>query len=156
MGKKTLLKITALFSLNGPVYLGCLLLLLAVPSMADNRLDFEQLYGKFSVTGLEFSNKVKTMAGKQVVMRGFMAPPLKAESQFFVLTKTPMALCPFCSSDADWPEDILVVYLQERQTFVQYNAAIEVEGRLEYGSWTDPETGFVSQLRLRNAVFRPL
>jgi hypothetical protein len=31
---------------------------------------------------------------------------------------------------------------------------IEVEGVLEYGSWTDPDTGFVSLLRLRDATFR--
>jgi hypothetical protein len=65
-----------------------------------------------------------------------------------------MALCPFCSSDADWPDDILVVYLSAKQTFVQYNAAIRADGVLEHGSWTDPDTGFVSQLRLRDASFR--
>lgn len=73
-----------------------------------------------------------------------------------MLTKMPMAMCPFCSSDADWPEDILVVYLSKRQTFVQNNAMIKVTGVLEYGSWRDPETGFVSQLRLRNASFSSL
>lgn len=86
-------------------------------------------------------------------MKGFMAPPLKAEANFFVLTEIPMSLCPFCSSDADWPDNILVVYLAEKQTFVQYNAPIEARGMLEYGSWVDPETGFVSQLRLRGAAF---
>ena len=56
-------------------------------------------------------------------MRGFMAPPLKAEAKFFVLTEIPMSICPFCSSDADWPDNIVVVYLDEKQTFVQPNAA---------------------------------
>ncbi len=46
--------------------------------------------------------------------------------------------------------------LGAKQTFVQFNAVIEVEGTLEYGSWTDPDTGFVSLLRLRNASFRPV
>ena len=36
---------------------------------------------------------------------------------------------------------------------VQFNAPIETRGVLEYGSWVDPETGFVSQLRLRDAAF---
>lgn len=120
----------------------------------DNALTFEQLYGKVSVLGLEFSDRVKELKGQRVSMRGFMAPPLKAESKFFVLTKMPMALCPFCSSDADWPEDIVVVYLDDKQTFVQAQQTIEVTGVLEYGSWTDPETGFVSQLRLTQARFR--
>ncbi len=120
---------------------------------ADATLSFDELYGKFGVLGLEFSEKVKALAGRQISMRGFMAPPLKAEAQFFVLTEIPMSLCPFCSSDADWPDNIAVVYLDEKQTFVQPSQTIEVRGILEYGSWTDPETGFVSLLRLRQAEY---
>ncbi|MDP2619656.1 MAG: hypothetical protein Q8P46_05700 [Hyphomicrobiales bacterium] len=116
-------------------------------------LRFDDLYSKVTVLGLEFSDKVKSLDGQTVIMRGFMAPPLKAEASFFVLTEIPMALCPFCSSDADWPDNIVVVYLGRRQTFVQFNRPIEVEGVLEHGSWTDPDTGFVSLLRLRDAVF---
>lgn len=125
-------------------------------AIAAHKITFDEFYGKTSVLGFEFSDKVKAFAGQKIVIDGFMAPPLKAESLFFVLTKKPMALCPFCSSDADWPEDILVVYLAERQTFVQSNKMIRVEGILEYGSWTDPETGFLSLLRLRQANFSPL
>lgn len=117
-------------------------------------LDFEEIYSAVSVLGLTFSDKVKGLAGNTVTMRGFMAPPLKAEAQFFVLAAIPMALCPFCSSDADWPDNIVVIYLHERQTFVQANAAIDVIGTLDVGSWTDPDTGFVSLLRLRDASFR--
>lgn len=120
---------------------------------AESELNFDELYGSFSPLGVSFSEQVKTLAGQQVTIKGFMAPPLKAESQFFVLTRTPMALCPFCDSDADWPEDILVIYLKAKQTFVQNNAMIKVTGKLEYGSWRDPETGFVSLLRLRDAEF---
>ena len=47
----------------------------------------------------------------------------------------------------------VVVYLDRRQTFVQPNRTIEVTGQLERGSWIDPETGFVSQLRLRGARY---
>jgi len=31
---------------------------------------------------------------------------------------------------------------------------VNVRGRLEVGSWTDAETGFVSQIRIADAVFR--
>lgn len=120
---------------------------------ASQMIDFDHLYGKVSVLGLEFSETVKQAAGKKVAIRGFMAPPLKAEASFFVLTEIPMALCPFCSSDADWPDNIIVVYLGAKQTFVQPSAQIEVSGILEMGSWTDPETGFVSLLRLRDASY---
>lgn len=121
---------------------------------AATTLDFSELYGKVSVLGLTFSDKVKGLNGQDVAMRGFMAPPLKAEADFFVLTEIPMSICPFCSSDADWPDNIVVIYLDRAQTFEQANALIEVRGRLDVGSWTDPSTGFVSLLRLRGASFR--
>ncbi len=117
-------------------------------------LAFGELYGKVSVLGLEFSEKLRGLDGRAVRMKGFIAPPLKAEANFFVLTQRPMALCPFCSSDADWPADIVVVYLDRARTFEQANAEIEVTGRLELGSWTDPETGFVSLVRITAASFR--
>ena len=123
------------------------------PALATEPLGFDELYKSFGVLGLEFSDKVKRLKGQEVRVNGFMAPPLKAEADFFVLTEIPMALCPFCSSDSDWPDNILVVYLGRKQTFVQYNAPINATGVLEFGSWVDPETGFVSQLRLRDASF---
>ncbi|MCB4766994.1 hypothetical protein LGR54_00060 [Ancylobacter sp. Lp-2] len=127
--------------------------LIAAPARAADRLSFEELYGSQGVFGLTFSDKTKGLAGKPVAMRGFMAPPLKAEADFFVLTEIPMALCPFCSSDADWPDNIVVIRLDRAQTFEQANALIEVTGTLEVGSWTDPETGFVSLLRIVGARF---
>ncbi|WP_407716692.1 hypothetical protein [Mangrovibrevibacter kandeliae] len=120
---------------------------------AETSLTFDELYGKISVLGLTFSDKVKGLDGQPVAMKGFMAPPLKAESNFFVLTEIPMALCPFCSTDADWPDNIVVIYLDDARTFEQANALIEVEGRLEVGSWRDPETGFLSRLRIVDASF---
>lgn len=120
---------------------------------AEPVLRFAELYAKIGVLGMEFSDRVKALAGQRVAMLGFMAPPLKAEADFFVLTETPMALCPFCSSDADWPANIVVVYLARAQTFVQPSRIIAATGRLEMGSWTDPETGFVSLLRLREARY---
>lgn len=130
-------------------------LALARPALAEvPQITFDELYASWSALGLQFSDKVKLLTGQTVQIRGFMAPPLKAEAQFFVLTKIPMALCPFCSSDSDWPDNIVVVYLDRRQTFVQPNQTITVTGQLERGSWTDPETGFVSQLRLREATYR--
>lgn len=120
------------------------------------KLSFEELYSGGGALGLRFSDKVSALRGKRVVIRGFMAPPLKAEANFFVLTREPVALCPFCSTDADWPDSIIVVFLSEKQRFVQNNAVIEVEGVLETGSHTDEETGFVSQMRLKQATYRKL
>ena len=125
------------------------------PAFATETLGFDDLYASFGVLGLKFSEKVKRLDKQNVSMKGFMAPPLKAESNFFVLTEIPMQLCPFCSSDADWPDNIVVIYLSSAQTFEQANTIIEVNGKLEVGSWTDPETGFVSLLRIVGAKFSP-
>jgi len=127
---------------------------IAEPAVAaPTRLSFDDLYGKVSVLGLEFSDKAKSLDGQDVEMSGFMAPPLKAEAKFFVLTEIPMSICPFCSTDADWPDNIVVIYLDEAQTFVQPGVRIDVSGKLEVGSWTDPATGFLSRLRLRGATY---
>lgn len=60
-----------------------------------------------------------------------------------------MSVCPFCSSDADWPDNIIVVKVDDPVTALPYDATISVTGPLEIGSEADEETGFVSQLRIR-------
>ena len=135
----------------------CLLALcLALPLQAAELLRFDQLYAAQTVLGVKFSPETLALQGKAIRMRGFMAPPLKPESNFFVLTREPVAICPFCSSDAEWPLDIVVIYAKTTVVPTSFSERIEVEGRLEVGSFIDPVTGFVSQLRLREAVFRSL
>jgi hypothetical protein len=115
---------------------------------------FDQFYKSFGIRGYELSDRLRSLAGHEILIRGYMAPPLKAESRFFVLTREPMALCPFCQSDADWPVDIVVVYLKGASPLVSGGEAVFVRGRLAVGSWTDPENGFVSQIRIVDAAFR--
>jgi hypothetical protein len=124
-------------------------------ALADSEpaITFDELYAARGVLGYKLSGKVLALAGKPVAMRGSMAPPLKAEADFFVLTRDPVSICPFCSSDADWPDDIVVVYLSRAATFVQQGRPIEVTGRLEVGSKIDPATGFVSLLRITHAGY---
>ena len=117
-------------------------------------LTFDRLYAEFGVRGLVFSDLVKSAAGKAVAITGYMAPPLKAEATFFVLTREPLAICPFCQSDADWPSDIVVVTMKDETPMVSAGTKVTVTGRLEVGSAVDPETGFVSQLRIVDAAFR--
>ena len=119
-------------------------------------LSFAELYKSRSVLGMAFADRVVRLAGQPVGIAGYMAPPLKPESKFFVLTRTPVSVCPFCSSDADWPADIVVVYLKNSTGFLQDGSAVSVSGILELGSKTDSETGFVSQLRLMNAAVQRL
>jgi hypothetical protein len=116
---------------------------------AVERLRIRDLYAK----GAEFSDKAQSLSGQEVVIQGFMAPPLKADAAFFVLTKLPMAVCPFCDSELNWPTDIVLVRLHSRQDWVDFNLPILVTGRLELGTEIDQETGFVSRVRLVEAEY---
>ncbi len=94
--------------------LGAALSLVPFPVLAAEiaSLAFDQLYKSFGIRGYEYSDTLQTLKGREVVMHGYMAPPLKPESKFFVMTREPVALCPFCQSDAEWPTDIVVIYLK--------------------------------------------
>lgn len=111
-------------------------------------LRFSELYvDDFSIA---FSDKLKSLAGKRVEVRGFMAPPLKADGNFIVLTRSPVEVCPFCAAVTDWPIDILAVYLLEDAVHV--SAKVAVVGTLDIGAKTDAQLGFVSLIRLENAT----
>ncbi len=112
-------------------------------------LKFRELYTK----GDELSDVTKSLDGKTVQMTGYMAPPLKPEVRFFVLTKLPMSVCPFCESEAQWPDDLVVAYCDNPIDVVRYTDLINVEGRLELGFWKDPETQFVSLIRITGATY---
>lgn len=111
-------------------------------------IKFSEMYSGSSSRGLKFSEKLTALNGKKVVITGYMAPPLKPSFTFFVLTRQPMAICPFCSSDASWPEDIILVYLPKGESRTPTESILTVTGTLELGSHTDPDTGFVSQARI--------
>jgi hypothetical protein len=119
-------------------------------------LSFANLYKSRTVLGMAFSDITVHLAGRIVVVAGYMAPPLKPESDFFVLTRTPVAICPFCDSDADWPADIIVVYLKNPIEFQQDGTAVNVTGVLQLGSKRDTATGFMSQLRIVDASVKRL
>lgn len=122
---------------------------LAAPfSASAESLSFSELYSDWSAAGLVLSDKAASLEGGTVTMTGYMAPPLTPTIRFFVLTEVPMSVCPFCSSDADWPDNIIVVKVSDPVTALPYDAPISVTGTLEIGSEIDEETGFVSQLRI--------
>jgi hypothetical protein len=121
----------------------------ARPAAADDMLKLRELYD----ANQNFSALAKELEGTTVKVEGFMAPPLKADIEFFVLTKKPMAVCPFCETEAEWPDDILAVYTRRGFDVVPFNRGIEVTGELSLGSKRDPETGFLSMVRIENARF---
>ncbi len=127
----------------------CLALARPAPA-AETRTLLRDLYNK----DLSFSDLALAAEGKRITVPGFMAPPLKAESVFFVLTKMPMAVCPFCEPGMPWPDDILAVYARRVVDAVPFNVPIEVTGLLELGDAVDPELGFYSKVRLVDATFQ--
>ncbi|MBY0613171.1 MAG: hypothetical protein K2P80_13395 [Beijerinckiaceae bacterium] len=133
----------------------CLLADASRPAAAAPRIGFGELYSGYDATGFTLSEKSRALAGQVVEFKGFMAPPLKPEATFFVLTRFPVSLCPFCNSDAEWPSDIVVVYLSEPQSFTHMSSGILVTGRLDFGAFMDPDTGMVSLVRLQEARWGP-
>ena len=129
---------------------------LAMPSLvlADGAtvLRFADLY----VRGRQLTDTAAALEGQRVQMTGYMAPPLKPEIDFFVLTRRPMSVCPFCETEAEWPIDIVLAFSEKPVEVVRYTDLIRVTGRFETGFDTDEETGFVSFLRLRDISYRRL
>jgi hypothetical protein len=119
-------------------------------------LRFSDIYASGGPLGLTFSETARRLQGRTTLVRGFLAPPLKPESRFFVLAAKPVSVCPFCQSDADWPQDIIVVYPRQGSApGLRFRAhPHEISGVRELGSRVDGETGFVSQVRLVDATVR--
>ena len=140
-------------NLSRRLILGGVLITLPGIACAREMLRFDGLYKNYGVRGMEFSDRLVTLSGSVIAITGYMAPPLKAESKFFVLSREPLSICPFCESDANWPVDIVVIYLRRVGPLSEAGARVIVTGRLETGSWTDPESGFVSLLRVVDAEY---
>lgn len=130
------------------IFLTAFVLLLGAAPAEAEELSFDEIYSGYSADGLTFSDKTLSLEGGTVTVSGYMAPPLTPTIHFFVLTEVSMSVCPFCSSDADWPDNIIVVKVDDPITALPYDTPITVTGTLEIGSETDEETGFVSQLRV--------
>lgn len=109
---------------------------------------FDEFYEGYDMrAGLKLSDKLASLDGQAVMIEGYMAPPLKAALDYFVLTRLRLEFCPFCSSAADWPDDIALVYMQSGEATVTTHP-LRLVGRLELGPSVDPETGMVSLVRI--------
>lgn len=122
--------------------MGLLILALGL-TLAQTQIGFGEMY-----SGNNPSRKLLGTHGQQVEMVGYMAPPLKPKLDFFVLTRTPLSTCPFCSDATQWPTDMVLVVMPEGQTTIVTLKRLKVVGRLEVGLKEDPETGFISLVRI--------
>ncbi len=119
---------------------------------APATLKYRDLY----VRGRNLTPEAQALSGQEVTMTGYMAPPLKPEISFFVLTRLPMSTCPFCETEAQWPDDIVLALTDHPVEPVRYTDLIRATGTFETGFETDPETGFMSYLRLRGTRYQKL
>ncbi|HEY4200802.1 MAG TPA: hypothetical protein VGM83_09585 [Devosiaceae bacterium] len=120
-------------------------------AFASTDLAMKQLYKDTSQPDL--SDAAQTFNGTEVTIKGFMAPPLKPDAKFFVLATEPMMVCPFCDAAAQWPQNIVLVYTQGPLHVLNYDQGIVVTGKLDIGVKTDPDTGFVSKVRMIEASY---
>jgi hypothetical protein len=139
----------SLLSRRSVLGLACLAPFAALPARAAELIAFSDI----SVADDQYTEKARKLAGKVVEMHGYMAPPLKPEIDFFVLTSLPTAICPFCDAAASWPDDIVLVHLSRPVRALAYDRLLDVSGILEIGIETDAATGFVSLVRLRDAKY---
>ena len=139
----------SLLSRRSMLGLACLAPFAALPARAAELVTFTAL----TVADDQYTEKARKLAGTMVEMHGYMAPPLKPEIDFFVLTSLPTAICPFCDAAASWPDDIVLVNLSRPVRALAYDRLLDVSGTLEIGTYTDEATGFVSLVRLRDAKY---
>ncbi len=132
------------------LYMAACAPLVVSSASAAQTLTFKDIW----LDGDAISEKAKANIGLDVEMQGYMAPPIKTEVQFFVLTKIPTAICPFCDSTAAWPEDIVLVLMRRPIRAIDYDRLVRVQGTLEFGTAVDAATGFVSRVRLKNSNYR--
>lgn len=126
--------------------------LIARPSFADT--EDMTMDGLYNNTGDDYSDAARTFNGRDVTLKGFMAPPLKPNAKFFVLGTQPMAVCPFCDSSATWPTNIVLIYTHDPIKLVNWDEPITVTGKLDLGVQTDKDTGFVSKVRMLDSSYR--
>lgn len=117
---------------------------------STGQIKLRDLYNK----DLSFSVLAQNLADTRIAVSGYMAPPLKSQTRFFVLTKRPMATCPFCNDADDWPDDLIAVYAKRIIDVQPFNVGLIVSGKLELGDYKDPDTGFFSRARLVNATYK--
>ena len=121
-----------------------------LPALSAQRVRMFELYNEDN----DYSPLAKELNGQRIAMQGFMAPHLKVDSDFFILSNSPVESCPFCASEGDWIDSIVFVRMRRKQEAVDPGAVIMVDGKLEIGPEKDAETGFFSKVRLTDAEFR--
>lgn len=115
-------------------------------------LDFEEIFASVGVLGHTFSERIASLDGQTVRMRGYLSPAGHGDTGLLVLTRAPIAPCSDCGGGHDFPDDAVFIFPQagDRPRFTA-GRETAVEGVLEHGSQRLPEAEATSFVRLREA-----
>ena len=108
---------------------------------------FNDDFDPWSGTPPTLSDKLLSLDGKLVEVKGYMAPPLKLGLDWFLLGDAPIGACPFHSTAASITSGTALVYVDGPEFPFSYEP-VNVIGELHVGELTDPETGMVSIARI--------
>lgn len=114
------------------------------------KLALDQLYDPPDLAATNFAAPVRALAGRQVVVEGFIAPHASGNAPFHIVASRPIATCPHCGAQA-MPADALLAYVPPRYMPLPVGGRSLIAGRLELGAARDVTTGFLSTARLRDA-----
>lgn len=114
---------------------------------------FDDVFASTGIFGIELGHAAHALADTTVAMRGYLSGPILANDAHFVLSRSPLPQCPFCSNHNHWPDDAVVVAFERTDTVPEIDDAIEhvVIGRLETGECRH-ESGLTSNARLLQAA----
>ena len=94
----------------------------------------------------EFTQELKALKGKEVVIKGFYIPLDSQPSQTLIISKYPMAECFFCGGAG--PESVAVVYLKAKPPRMKMDQILEIKGILDLNASDVEEMSFI----IRNAT----
>lgn len=102
---------------------------------------------------LRYSATARALDGQRIAVTGFMAPPLKPDARFFILTKQPMRACPFCQDGSTWPDNVLMVLTKRPVDPMPHDQQITAHGVLELGPKLHETAGIFSRMRMVDARY---
>lgn len=110
-------------------------------------IKFSELYN-VTDDGKTVSEKIKSLDGQKVKMRGFMAEQSPIDESFIYLVNAPFTVCPFCVITDSTKLEVLTVYMANKSPVKYTTEPVEIVGKLEVEPKADKVFGEVTQFRI--------
>lgn len=115
-------------------------------------LSFDDVFASTGMFGIELGPAAHAHDRRRVAMRGYLTGPILSDETHFVLSRSPLPHCPFCSNHNHWPDDAVVVAFDRSAPDLAHEAAeVCIRGTLVVGE-LHHEAGLTSNVRLLDAV----